>query len=83
MRKNIFCVALSVMLFALGSSVQGQQPTKKIPRVGFLSLNTASVQKDRVEAFREALRKLGYVEGQNIIIDYRFADSRCHRHRRQ
>ena len=43
------------------------------------SLNTAFVQKDRVEAFREALRKLGYVEGQNIIIDYRFADGKSER----
>ena len=79
MRKNISCVMLCAMLFALCLSAEAQQATKRIPRVGFLSLNTAFVQKDRVEAFREALRKLGYVEGQNIIIDYRFADGKSER----
>ena len=72
-------LTLCAMLFALSLSVEAQQATKRIPRVGFLSLNTAFVQKDRVEAFREALRKLGYVEGQNIIIDYRFADGKSER----
>ena len=70
---------LCAILFALSLSAEAQQATKKIPRVGFLSLNTAFVQKDRVEVFREALRKLGYVEGQNIIIDYRFADGKSER----
>jgi putative tryptophan/tyrosine transport system substrate-binding protein len=70
---------LGTLLLALSLSAEAQQATKKIPRVGFLSLNTASVQKDRVEAFREALRKLGYVESQNIIIDYRFADGKSER----
>ena len=70
---------LCAMLFALSLSAEAQQATKRIPRIGFLSLNTAFVQKDRVEAFREALRKLGYVEGQNIIIDYRFADGKSER----
>src|SRR4030095_2561143 len=63
--KKLICLTLGAMLFALSLSAEAQQATKRIPRVGFLSLNTAFVQKDRVEAFREALRKLGYVEGQN------------------
>ena len=79
MRKNISCVMLCAMLFALSLSAEAQQATKRIPHVGFLSFNTAFGQKDRVEAFREALRKLGYVEGQNIIIDYRFADGKSER----
>ena len=79
MTRKIIGFALGALLFALCTSVEAQQATKKIPRVGFLSLNTAFVQKDRVEAFREALRKLGYVEGQNIIIDYRFADGKSER----
>jgi putative ABC transport system substrate-binding protein len=72
-------ILLGAMLLALCFPAEAQQPTKKIPCVGFLSLNPESVQKERVEAFREALRKLGYVEGQNIIIDYRFADGKSER----
>ena len=79
MTRKIIGFALGALLFALSLSAEAQQATKRIPRVGFLSLNTAFVQKDRVEAFREALRKLGYVEGQNIIIDYRFADGKSER----
>jgi putative ABC transport system substrate-binding protein len=67
------------MLFVLCSAAEAQQPAKKIPRVAFLSLNWLTVQKDRVEAFREALRKLGYIDGQNITVDYRFADNDAER----
>src|SRR5262249_4863629 len=79
MRNKIIALALSALVLALSSFAEAQQPTKKIPRVGFLSLNPASVQKDRIEAFREALRKLGYVEGKNINIEYRFADNKSER----
>ena len=73
--KSLFCIPLCAMLFALCFAAEAQQPAKKIPRVGFLSLNRLTVQKDRVEAFREALRKLGYIDGQNLTVDYRFADN--------
>jgi ABC-type uncharacterized transport system substrate-binding protein len=79
MNNRLVIRLLATVVLATVSLAQGQQPTKRIPRVGFLSLNTASVQKDRVEAFREALRKLGYVEGQNINIEYRYADSKSER----
>jgi putative tryptophan/tyrosine transport system substrate-binding protein len=81
MKKKITVLTLCAMLFALCESAEAQQATKKIPRVGILSLNPASVQKDRVEAFREALRKLGYVEGQNINIEYRYGDNKSERMR--
>jgi putative tryptophan/tyrosine transport system substrate-binding protein len=79
MKKRITVLTLCALLLAFCSFAQAQQATKRIPRVGFLSLNPAAVQKERVEVFLEALRKLGYVEGQNIIIDYRFADGRSER----
>jgi putative tryptophan/tyrosine transport system substrate-binding protein len=79
MNNRLVIRLLATVVLATVSLAQGQQPTKRIPRVGFVSLNTASVQKDRVEAFREALRKLGYVEGQNINIEYRYADSKSER----
>jgi len=49
---------------------RAQQP-KKIARVGYLAAVTASADAPRLEAFRQGLRELGYVEGQNIIIEYR------------
>src|SRR5262247_4683667 len=79
MRNKIIALALSALVLALSSFAEAQQPTKKIPRVGFLSLNPASVQKDRIEAFREALRKLGYIEGQNINVEYRYGNNKSER----
>ena len=70
-------VAIGVTFAMYGAVAQAQQPAKKIPRVGILSLTPATVQKDRVEAFREALRKLGYVDGQNINIEYRYGDNKA------
>jgi putative ABC transport system substrate-binding protein len=77
--KLVGLVALVVTFALCGELAQAQQQAKKIPRVGILSLTSAAVQKDRIEAFREALRKLGYVEGQNITVEYRFADNKPER----
>jgi putative tryptophan/tyrosine transport system substrate-binding protein len=74
-KLKLVVYALGAMLLALCRPAGAQQAATKIPRVGFLSLSRVTVQKDRVEAFREALRKLGYIEGQNITVDYRFADN--------
>ena len=49
------------------------QPTGKVYRIGYLAAGSATVFQLPVEAFREGLRELGWVEGQNIVIDYRFA----------
>jgi ABC-type uncharacterized transport system substrate-binding protein len=68
-------VVLCVMLFALCSSAEAQQP-KKIPRIGFLSGATPSTISSRVEAFRQGLRELGYSEGKNIMIEWRYAEGK-------
>jgi len=78
MRKNIFCLALCAMLFALGASVAAQQP-KKIPRVGYISASSASEASPRTEAFRQGLRDLGYVEGKSIVIEFLYADGKFDR----
>ena len=70
---------LCAMLFALCFSAEAQQPAKKTPRVGILSLTPAPVQKDRIEAFREALHKLGYIGGQSINFEYRYGDNNLKR----
>jgi putative ABC transport system substrate-binding protein len=59
------------MLFALCPSAEAQQPTK-VPRIGRLGGGTLSSA--RIDAFRQALRELGYVEGKNIVIEYRSAE---------
>ena len=61
------------MLFALSYSASAQQP-KKVPRIGYLSSGDPASESARVEAIRLALRERGYVEGQNIAIEYRYAE---------
>ena len=63
------------MLFAVCSPTDAQQPTK-IPRIGYLGVNSLNVNPDRREAFRQGLRELGYVEGKNIVIEWRSAEGK-------
>jgi putative tryptophan/tyrosine transport system substrate-binding protein len=69
-------LALSTMLFALCFSAEAQQ-AKKIPRVGFLSTGLPS--SPYIEAFQQGLRDLGYIEGKNIIVEYRFGEAKLDR----
>ncbi len=73
MNKKILCFALCAMLLSLGFPAEAQQ-TKKLPRVGFLSYNSRSSESPRVEAFRKGIREHGYAEGQNIVIEYCYAN---------
>src|SRR5437773_6548694 len=66
------------MLFALCFSAQAQQPTK-IPRIGVLSATSPAANSARIEAFRQGLRELGYVEGKNIAIEWRWAEGKFDR----
>jgi putative tryptophan/tyrosine transport system substrate-binding protein len=75
MRKTAFGFTLSTLLLALSFAVQAQQP-KKIPRIGYLSGVDPAAESDRAEAIRLALRELGYIEGQNIAIEYRYAEGK-------
>jgi putative ABC transport system substrate-binding protein len=74
---KFICLVLCAF-FALCFPVQGQQP-KKVPRIGFLLAPSRSALPERVEAFRQGLRELGYVEGQNIVIEYRYAEGKFDR----
>ena len=75
MRKNVICLALCAMLFALSYSASAQQPTK-VHRIGYLSNADPATDAARSEAIRLALRELGYIEGQNIAIEYRYAEGK-------
>jgi len=80
MTNRIFCIALYTMLFALRLPAQAQQPTK-IPRIGFLGGTSLSAISTRREAFRHGLRELGYIEGKNIVIEWRYAEGKPDRER--
>jgi putative ABC transport system substrate-binding protein len=75
---KLFRFILYAMLLALSFPAQAQQPTK-IPRIGLLGGASASANAGRIEAFRQGLRELGYVEGKNIVIEYRWAEGKLDR----
>ena len=77
-RDFIRAIAGSASLWPLVA--RAQQPTKL--SIGFLSINTQPSMKARIEAFQQGLRELGYIDGQNILIEYRFAEGRPDRLRR-
>jgi len=62
---------LTAILLALIHRAEAQQE-KKIPQIGFLLAFSSSSDRERVEAFRQGLRELGYVEGQNVFVEYRY-----------
>jgi putative ABC transport system substrate-binding protein len=78
MKKKLTVLALCAMLLALCYSASAQQ-AGKIFRIGFLDTSTASGMAVPVEAFRQELSKLGWIEGKNITIEYRFAEQKNER----
>jgi putative tryptophan/tyrosine transport system substrate-binding protein len=74
---GIFAIALTFVLG--GTVVQAQQP-KKVARIGYLSNTDPARESARSEAIRLALRELGYIEGQNIVTEYRYADGKPDRY---
>src|SRR5215831_1442043 len=70
-------IGLAVFLtlgFVLAPLVADTQQVGKVPRIGFLSLTSPSDRPSLLDAFRQRLRELGWAEGQNIVIDYRYAE---------
>src|SRR6266496_1495897 len=75
-RTFLFVFSLGTLSAPLAADAQ---PTGKVYRIGYLAAGSAIASQLPVEAFREGLRGLGLVEGQNIVIDYRFAEGRFDR----
>src|SRR5262245_52191016 len=78
MRKTAISFVLCAVLFALCGSA-GAQPSGKAHRIGFLLSTPRSSMSTRIDSFRQRLRELGYVEGQNIAIEYRSAEGKLDR----
>jgi ABC-type uncharacterized transport system substrate-binding protein len=66
------------LLLACIHLAEAQQPTK-VPRLGYLSVSDAATESTRAEGVRSALRELGYIEGHNIAIEYRYAEGKLNR----
>jgi putative tryptophan/tyrosine transport system substrate-binding protein len=76
MSKKIFCFALCALLLVPSFPAEAQQPAK-VPKIGWLSARHSTVP--GLELFRPVLRELGYVDGKNIAIEYRYADNKFDR----
>jgi putative ABC transport system substrate-binding protein len=73
MRKTLIGFALTALLHALCSSAEAQQPGK-IPRIGYVAASSAEGGHAHREAFRRGLRELGYIEGKNVVIEFRYLE---------
>ena len=78
-KKTIYWLLITVVLITF-SPAAAQQPAK-IPRIGYLAATKASAIAARTEAFRQGLRELGYIDGKNIVVEYRYADGNPARER--
>jgi ABC-type uncharacterized transport system substrate-binding protein len=78
MKRKIILLTLCAALFVLCVPANAQQPTK-VPRIGFLVPGSSVGYSVRIEAFRQGMRELGYVEGENIVIEGRWAEGSAER----
>ena len=74
-KAGLSSILIAVVLLAVGVIAEAQQP-KKVPRIGYLSPRDPATDSARAEAIRLALRERGYIEGQNIAIEYRYAEGK-------
>ena len=72
----LFCLLITVLLI---TGVAQAQQAKKVPRIGYLSNGDPATESTRSEGIRLALRERGYIEGQNIAIEYRYAERKLDR----
>jgi putative tryptophan/tyrosine transport system substrate-binding protein len=79
MKTNFILFLVTIFYLAIVDLADAQQP-KKVPRLGYLSSFDPATESTRSEAIRLALRELGYIEGQNIAIEYRYAETKQDRY---
>jgi len=77
MKKAALSSFLLGLILLAGTVVTEAQQPKKVPRIGFLSGFSSSSDRKRIEAFHQGLRELGYMEGQNVFVDYRYAGGKA------
>jgi putative ABC transport system substrate-binding protein len=79
MTSKSFCLAVCALLIAHSFTAEAQQ-AKKVSRIGYLSNSDPALESTRSEAIRQALREVGYIEGQNIATEYRYAEGKQERY---
>src|SRR5437762_13894879 len=75
--KIFVCLLITLLLGTVPA--EAQQPAAKVPRIGFLGATYPSTNAARIEGFRQGLHELGYLEGKNIVIEYRWAEGKTER----
>ena len=78
-KKPVICLLLTTLLLLTVSLAEAQQPTK-VHRIGYLSAWDAASESSRAEGVRRALREFGYIDGQNITIEYRYGEGKRERY---
>src|SRR5215813_11584924 len=78
MKKAAVPILVAVILLTVAVVTEAQQPAK-VPRIGFLGGASASSYAVRIDSFRQGLNELGYTEGNNIVIEYRYAEGKLDR----
>ena len=79
MRRRSFIAGIIGSAVISPLAARARQQAGKVPRIGYLGVTSPSDRPPLLDAFRQGLRELGWVEGQNIVIDYRFAEGRLDR----
>src|SRR5262244_3583222 len=74
-KAGLSSILVGAVMLAVAVIGEAQQP-KKVPRIGYLAASDQTTESTRSEPFRLALRELGYIEGQNIAIEYRYAEGK-------
>ena len=78
-KTGLSSILIAVVLLAVGVIAEAQQP-KKVYRIGYLAITEPASESTRAQAIRMALRELGYTEGQNIVVEYRYAEGKRDRY---
>jgi len=79
MKKKITVLTLCALLLALSAPAEAQQQLKKLHRIGILLVGSSSFYAAWIDVFRQGLKELGYIEGKNIAIEYRYAEGKADR----